>query len=446
MLIVQLSDLCRRVRGRGRGSILPIAVFILVVLLGYLAFFIDVTRTMHGVKKLEFAAAAAALHALSQSVDPFSGKYAETEARERMMRAVVDQASLAGSVWNVAPGGGGGIAAPYEQPVEFSANDVEFLHNPDDQTELLLRVSAHRRDENALHNLLLPVLQAGVENAIDLNRTEMSRTVEVIGQAASRVGKGCLHQNPPVFACLPIALSNVQFRSASMSERTLVYVVDIFQSRNPRPIAPGRLRGHFINIAAPSSSRTVYGDFRGLSSVNDLVGLLRYFWISQPPGAVAPAVVERGSRLAPIDVGDDTIRPLRRQIWQTLVKLPTDTYYILPVVASDPVKDQVADVVGFARMKLMQVAPIDEADPEAGFQVFFEIGESVVMSNASCAEGSAVVPEFEIGTYLPYPTEPFKPRSFDLRAQRLSARPRGVVMAPVLSPRPVNVISEPTRI
>lgn len=406
---------------------------------------------MHGVKKLEFAAAAAAIHALSRSVDPISGKYNEAAARARMLAAVVDEASLAGDVWNVAPGGPGGISSPYEQPVELSADDVEFLHNPDDQSELLLRVTARRRGENALQNLLLPVLQIGIENPADLQYTELSRTVEVVGQAASRIGKGCLNQGPNsgaerVFACLPIAISNAQFRNASMNERTLVYIVDIFQSKNIKPIAPGRLRGQFVNITAPPSSRTVYGDFRGVTAANDLIGLLRYFEISQPPGALAPAIVERGSRCAPIDVSDDSIRPLRKQIWQALSKVSLDNYYILPVTAGDPVKDQVADVVGFARMKLLQVMPIDEDDPDAGFQLRFEIGESVVMSNTTCAEGSSVVPEFEIGIFLPYPIEPFKPRSFDLKTQRLAARPRGIVMAPVLSPRPVNVIPEPDAI
>jgi hypothetical protein len=106
-------------------------------------------------------------------------------------------------------------------------------------------------------------------------------------------------------------------------------------------------------------------------------------------------------------------------------------FYILPVLASDPVAGQRSTVVGFALLQLRTVS-----DPaQTNFALTFDVGESLPARNATSAT-QAFVPAIS-GNQLPpaLPNGPFANRVLDAASNSLSRRYRGVCMAPVTSAR-----------
>jgi hypothetical protein len=92
-------------------------------------------------------------------------------------------------------------------------------------------------------------------------------------------------------------------------------------------------------------------------------------------------------------------------------------------------------VVGFALLRLNGVTA-----SSSGWDFNFVLGESLPVLNASCS-GLQTIPLFtgsKLASIYDAQNSPFRLRSYDIENNVIAPRPRGVVMAPVVSPRRIS--------
>lgn len=410
-----------------------------------LAFAIDINRSMSAVQKLQFAAESAALDAYAKLLNA-DGTIPADGGVVNAHNAI--NASHGTNPWNIAPLGPVDKAAggPYEGGVSIENGDIAFVNNPSDAGERLLQVTARRRGAEAIQFYLIPAIHAadvmlGGSIPPEAQSASPFRTVEVIGAPAARIGKGAPRnvatpsQNAG-WATFPLAISYAQFQSASNPARgSTSYTIDLLNSKSPFSGAPAanHLRGAFVNVVSDGGSQTIYGDGQGNPAISQLLASLRYFNPAVSANETAPAVVERGSRLAVFDSGDQNFTSRISEFQQTLQSLQqrSGSHFIVPVITSDPVANTRAVVVGFALMRLD--GAWDSANGRISFQ--FTVAPSLPVRNA-VSSMVASVPAIN-GNQIPPPpaTGPFANRSYDFANNAVSARYLGVALAPVTSPR-----------
>lgn len=427
---------------RTGGQILPLAAFGLVALVAALGIAIDLMRNFQTVEELQYAAQASGLYAMSLATAA-DGSYSQDIARANMSEAVM---SAGNGQWNTAQSGPFDTGSPWQSAVAFSADDITFVGNPNrqDVDDLFLQVRARRDGDDALTRLFIPAVYAarvfaGGTVPDEARTASPYRIAEIVGQPAARIGaavpdgaSGLRAGELANFACLPLAISNEQFVSFAQSNQAASSIeVDLVDSQSAEynGAAPqGHVKGCFVNVAATGDANQYYGSAEGDLAIDELESLLGYF----TPGAsprLSPGVVERGSLLSGFDPAHPAFKTRAAELAARAAALPYK-YYIVPVVRNDPSFTQHNEVVGFARLKLTGAS----TKSGALTSLTCEIGESVPVRNASCGSTLVSVPQAS-GQQLPAPVAPFLPRTVDQPSGGLTARPRGVVLAPALSPR-----------
>lgn len=422
------------------GSIMPLVAIGIITFMGLMGMGTDLMRDFECTRQLDFGSEAAGLYALSLSTNS-DYSWTSSSSQANIQNAVM-QAGLA--TWNNADSGPQGTQT-WSKPVTFTAQDVQFVQNPLDSTELLVQVTSRRQGTDALTQFFLPYTSklTGVYN-LTPTQTQVSihRITEFFGQPASRIGAGAPAASQlgtraadlVGFAALPIAISNQQFAaitSPGLPPGT-VYTMDILSSKTPTAL-PGHLKAVFVNDFGPGKGSPFYDSTQGQNAINQLIGLLNY--CTTKNSATAPAVVERGSALNAFDPANATFTSNATRI-STAASLMLGKTLIFPVFVNDPIFTGTNAVAGFARLTVTQV--IISGTTKLPTQIQFTLGESVPVRNASTATGYATTPP-STTTLLPAPVYPFTPRSLDLNTNGLTVRPRGIVLAPALSPRQLNV-------
>ncbi len=420
---------------RTNGSTMPFVAMSVILLFGTVGVCVDMTRDFQTVHQLQFAAQSAALYGLSMSTD-LSGNYSESTAQENIRDAISVSEN---NDWNQAEYGPSGNE--WSKTVSFADEDISFVNNPnsEDSSEYFLQLTARRDGNDSLTHHFLPILHTEMQTALSTNAlTNFStyQTVEVLGQPACRVGAGPMPGSTSSraselvgFATLPLAISNQQFKLlADPAQTSTTCTVDLMSSTST---TSANVKGCLVNVYSPDSSLS-YGSATGDSAVNQLEGLLNYFGAASAQTTLAPGVVERGSELQAFNPEDSTIKDRQTDLAQTLAQLPTNKYYIVPVIANDPTFSGSNTVVGFARLKL--ISAITYNNGSTAGSASFQLGESICMRNTTTATGYATGGT-TTSQKLPAPVYPFTPRTYDSASNGISARPRGVVLAPALSPR-----------
>jgi hypothetical protein len=267
------------------------------------------------------------------------------------------------------------------------------------------------------------------------------RVTEVMAQPATRIGPGAAQSSAGQTsrfigsATFPIALcnkttSNTNFLTASQSNQTN-YTVDILPNKSQG--SGQHLEGAFVNVTASgSSSGNYYGAGQGTTAVNQLINSISYFQ-GTTQTSVAPAAVERGSKLTAFNVADAGFQQQQASIINQLNQLAkTNKYCIMPVLSSDAVPNQQNQVIGFARAKVLSA----QANGQ-NITLSIVLGASAPMTNATIGTGFATIPTLD-GSAVPAAIQPFAARSYDLSSNTVSPPPFGVVMAPALSPRQIQ--------
>lgn len=430
------------IAARDRGAVMPFVAIALPAIVAFMACSVDITRLAIATSRLQFAADAAAVHAYS-----FAARNdADTFWTDGVRTALINANGPAAIAWNQAPAGPKADYkdATWNTQVTFSDGDLEFVPNPADANEFFLRATARRDGDNSLQYLFLPLIRSvnafTGSGPLPERYGSPYRTAEIIAQPAVRVGAGAPKSNTPSpysfarYATFPLAISNTQFQSAALpgSGRT-TYRIRLTESNTPAGQAQppnGQLNAAFVNDSAGQLSGQYYGNASS-ASLDQLAGLFRYFQATTQANEVAPAAVERGSTLSAFDPADATFRARRRELADLLSRVPLNTYYIFPVLRTNPAFGNASnEVVGFAWLKLVRTTNPARTD----FDIRVEVGDSLPVRNAT-----TVVP-LKVTSGAPYPAAPppvmpFVNRVFSLNDNSISIRPRGVVLAPALSPR-----------
>lgn len=436
-----LQTRAMRLRNTQRGSILPLVVFSLMVMFAFLAFVVEVTRDIYTIGNIEFAAQSAALTGYSYATNNPDVTYTNASAQKNITAAVIQTGNGTGGAWNVAPADGGPAAG--RSAVTFQPEDVVFVSNPNssDATDFFVQVKARRDGADGLKNIFLPVIYAFNTGGRpkDMNEAHPYRISEVISQPASRIGAGAPRnasdaRSADLAGCatFPLAISNVEFQSAASASQTQKqYTIDLVSAAQAgAAAAPGHFKGCLVNVAPTGGSNQYYGDGQGNKAIDDLSHTLEYFAALPIISAISPGVVERGSRIAAFDPANQTFQQRSKQVLAKLKQLPLNRYYIFPVIQSSPsFNGNTNKVIGFARLLLQTVTSNNNS-----ITATVRIDESVPVRNASFANGMATIPSLT-GSLMPAPVAPFLARQLDAQTQGITSRPRGVVMAPSVSPR-----------
>lgn len=436
-------------RRGARGSTFPLIVFGLSVFIAFIALTADVMRVAYTTEVINFGAQSAALSAYAYATNP-DGTYDPAQARTNMI-AQVEKAGGVGlpDAWHRAPAGPDKQSGTYDSPVSFSDSDVTFVNNPNqsDPQDFFLRVRARRDGTDSLRMIFLPAIYAfntmlGMPMPAGVDTAAPYRITEVVSQPASRIGQGSPKNSPggtrdselAGFAAFPIAISNQQFLNAAQPGATTVtYNIDLIQSNQaPPPVQANRWRGCFVNLA-PTGGLQYYGSGQGNLAIDELNHTLQYFAPGAIAQAIAPGVVERGSRVIAFDPADPIFEERKAQIIAAAQQVPVGSNLIVPVLRNDPVFGGAQnEVVGFARLRLRSMADVQNNT----FTISFDVAESVPVRNASFANGLAVVPVMN-GSLMPAPVAPFIERRHDAQDGSIEQRYRGIAMAPSLSPRAI---------
>ena len=439
------------------GSIMPFIAMSVMLLMGTVGIASELTRIFEAVRELKFAAEAAALYACSLSTNS-NGNYSIASAQSNIQNAVLTAGTAA---WNMAECGpiNGNIFASgtvtrgsliWSEPVTFALSDIQFVNNPLDANEFFTQVTSRRQGSDALQQFFLPLLwlytnPIGSKLPAGQYTASPHQTVEVLGQPASRLGAGAPLSTPAGtaasnfigWAAFPLAISNQQFAvAADPSQTTTTYTIDLVSPSTSGPVQAGHIKGCLINVAAGSGSgSTYYGIGTGATAINQLISLLNYFaGVAVSPSAT-PAVIEQGSQLNAFNPTDPNFISQQKQITGALSQPQLlNKFYIVPVIANDPSFSSSNTVVGFARMNLDKITTTTSG---AILSLTMDIGEAVPMYNVSCIAGFSAIPgnTGNTGNLLPAPVSPFLPRQFDPTSGGMTVRPRGVVLAPAISPR-----------
>jgi hypothetical protein len=430
---------------RRSGSVLPVVVFSLLLFFGFLAFTADVMRSAYAARKLRYAVESAALFAYS---------YCDrTTSTDDLQTKFYNAISKNFSPSNTSPiGPFGQDQRDLESAVTFSLNDVVLSSNPEDASENFLRLTGRREGKNALRLFFLSTLyQAskaiGAQIPQEVLQAEQRKTIEVIGQPATRIGAGSPHSCPAGtrsrelvgFAALPIAISNSQFRVASDPEQSNTrYNLDLNQKTGS---APNLFRAAFINLSATPGSSDYYNEAGSNLSYDQLLKELKYFRLIAASDELPPAAVECGSLVCAFDPNSPEFRKRTQDIAGVLKTLPLNAIYLFPIIESDPVFADRNRIIGFARLKLANV--LDASGKK--FQLSVDMTESMPMRNATCANGCAAFPSMQIAYFLPAEVQPFQARRFIPQNNSVERRRRSIVLAPALSPRrlPTDLIAKP---
>lgn len=434
-------------RRAAKGTILPFIAFAIAVIIAFTALAVDVMRCAHAVSVLNFGAQSAALGAYGYATNS-DGSFTIAQAQNNMTAAVQSAGGSSATPWHEAPAGPDTAQNIYKSPIQFDASDITFINNPDpgDTSDFFLQVRARRDGADTLKMIFMPVIHAfnsftGTPVPQGLDAANPYRTVEVIAQPASRIGAGPPRTAPAGtraaelsrFAAFPLAISNAQFAQAAHPGQSInTYTIDFTSAiQPPPPVQSGHMRGAFINVA-PTGGMQYYGSGQGNAAIDELNHTLAYFAASAIASAIAPAVVERGSRVFAFDYAAPTFQLRKASVIASARQIPLGSYCIIPVLRTDPSFSGPNEVVGFARMRLRNM--VDGTG--TGFQVQFDIAESVPVRNASFVNGLCVVPSFGTNT-LPPPVAPFAERAYNAANNSMAPRMRSIAMAPALSPRPL---------
>lgn len=427
-------------RRKQSGSILPLVAFMLAIVIAFIALTADVMRTVYAGIKLQTAVESSALAAYSYAVD-HSGSFSQNN----IVNKLNEISGSSGIAWNKAPAGPENNV--FETPVTFDSSDYQFNPNPNDNNESFFQLTARRNGLDAIKLFFVPAIffwnsQAGLPGPPDSAKLANTyRVTEVISQPASRIGEAPPASTPNFgrngdlkgFGTFPIAISNAQFLAASSSSSSIPnYTIDLVSNIKPAPATlPGHLKGCFVNLRSTGSTLAAYGEGQGNNAVDELIHLLEYFQVTPPAGAYNPYVVERGSFLSAFDHEEVSFKNREQEIKAKLSTIPTGRFQIIPVLRNDPVIGGAAnEVVGFARFRITNVVnPTD-----GSFRIQMQIGPSAPIRNASSANTIATIPTIN-GSLLPPPVAPFGARNTGITGQEIGVLPRGVVMAPSLSPR-----------
>jgi hypothetical protein len=425
-----------------RGSIFPMVAFSLMIVIAFMSFAMDVMRTALTTRKLQFAAQVAALSGYSYAADQ-NGSYTDATARQNIRNRVLVTAS---NSWNLAPSGPNGDVV--QSPVSFTDDDIVILDNPSDPGDLIVQVKARRDGTDSLTNFLMPAVYAFGGAPLGVEKSRPFRVAEIVGQPASRIGAGAPidapsgTRNAELIGCatLPIAISNTQFASLSNSNNaTTNIIVDLVRSDSPdfaSAPAAGHVRGALVNVAASGTSAQYYGGGQGSLAIDELIKLVTYFTPTPGINWLAPGVVERGSQLSSFDPADTTFNERKSELVGKLALLTTGRTYIVPVVSANPDYANKSVVVGFARLTLVKAVNAGSSD----FEIEFAIPQSAPMRNAAAASGIAAIPRGAT-VRLPAPIAPFKARAWLPLTNGIEARPRGIVLAPSISPRIISQVN-----
>jgi hypothetical protein len=415
-----------------------------VLLFGAVGICVDLQRDFQAAAELSFAAQTAAIYGLSMSTNA-DGSYTLAGAENNISAAVQSAYASANSAQSGPQSNSNNSS--WSAPVVFAQTDVNFVQNPNpsDTNDLFVQLTASRSNENALKQFFLPLLSTtltGSANAnLPLSQINSKQIVEVIAQPATRIGAGSLSPTAgsraaelALFATFPLAISNQQFAQiANNSQTGSNYTIDLVNSSTVgNTAAPGHLKGAFVNLAMADAQ--TYAAAQGDVAINQLEGLLSYYHAFSLEQTLAPAMVETGSQLNAFNSADFAFSNRQAEINQVVSSVPSNRYYIIPVIANDPSFGTSNQVVGFARLLISGAAIINKGQV-VGIPV--QLGESIPVRNAVAAAGiSSFDPTGQ--SFLPAPVFPFQPRQLDTVSGGITARNRGVVMAPCPSPRQIK--------
>ncbi len=428
---------------------MPFVVFTLLVSVAFLGLAVDVMRTIHAASAIQYASQASALYSYQYAFNP-NGTLKSGRFEDNVLQELQVAGGAFGAAWNLAPAGPNGTST--QTPVDFDASDVTALKNPNDAGDYFLQVRARRDGTNGLTMFFLPAIFAlngtlGLPVPANLRQANPFRTTEVIVQPASRVGAGLANALAPVqpdtrligSATFPLAISNKQFSVASQPGGAITnYTLDLVSSTVPGSSAADHMQAAFVNVYKTGGLQ-YYGAGQGNVALAQLYGTLSYFSNPNAANALPPGVVERGSNIFAFDPADPVYQQQAQLLLTARVKaLPVgpNAFYIFPVVSDNPAFGGTNKVIGFARMALTGVK-LDSNGVVTSFKA--ALGESAPMANASVGTTLATVPSIT-GNSIPAlqaAEQEFAPRSFDGDSNSIAARPRGVVMAPALSPRAI---------
>ncbi len=434
-----------------RGAILPFVVFTLIVSVAFLGLAVDVMRTVHAASAIQYASQVSALYSYQYAFNT-NGTLKSGRFENNVLQELQVASGSGGRAWNLAPAGPNKSVT--QTPVQFDSSDVTVLNNQNDAGDYFLQVRARRDGTDGLTMFFLPAIfafngLAGLPVPPNVKQANPFRTTEVIVQPASRIGAGLSNNMAPIqpdsrligTATFPLAISNKQFSIAAQPSQTLTtYTVDLVSSKNPGNAAADHIQGAFVNLYKGGGLQ-YYGGGQGNVALTQLYGNLSYFSNPNAANALPPAVVERGSQVSAFDPNDPIYQQQAQKLLTARVKsvpVGPQAFYILPVIRDNPVFSGAGNkVVGFARMALTSVI-LDGNGVVTAFK--FNIGGSYPMANATVGTALASVPSVT-GVSMPalqIPAEQaFAPRAFDGPSNSIAARPRGVVMAPALSPRSI---------
>lgn len=434
------------------GSVGPVIVFSLTMIVAFIALSVDVARTVHAAQAIRFAAESAGLHAYRMLFTD-DGQRRQGSPEELALSALQEPAGASFAAWNFAPSGPKNGTT--QTAVWFDSSDVAVVANASsgDQSDFALRVRARREGADALRMFFLPAIYSfsswsGLSAPASAYEALPNRTIEIITQPATRIGAGPERgsiassggRSLAGFATFPLAISNKQFFTVAENSRPgarlTIDIVDSTQA-STRPAAGSHIKGAFVNVAG-SGGLQYYGNSIGGLAISQLKGTLEYF-AGTPAGAIyCPAMVERGSILSAFDAGEQSFKAEATSILSaTSRSISPVRYHALPVLAGDPEFIQRNQVIGFARIALIEVT---RSATTGDITVSAILGESTPMLNASVGTGFAEIPLLG-ETAVPAPIAPFRPRAFDPAANTIARRMTGIVMAPTLSPRKVQGVS-----
>jgi Flp pilus assembly protein TadG len=448
-----------------RGAITPFIAMAVILMMGMLGVCIDLTRDFEAARQLKFAAQSAALYGLSLSANT-DGTYSQNTAINNIQTGII---TAGNNAWNVAQFGppnnivsGTPQSGVSSEPVAFAAADVQFVNNALDPTEFFVQLTARRQGADALQQYFLPLLYTSFNGPAPQSVRTLSthRVVEVLGQPATRIGAGAPLTSQAGsrefelkgFATLPLAISYNQFAALTNPALTnSAYTIDLVTANTTgSAVAAGHIKGCLVNVSTTGNPASFYGTATGATPTNQLLGLLNYFGAQTTQQTIAPAVVERGSSLFAFDPAQWTAAQQSSvaQALATVQRINPRGIYILPVLQNDPNFANGAvgpnQVIGFAHLQINGFTSANGVPSSVAISIVDTTGNSLsvpVRNSTSAIMASITIPAGTSQLMPPPPattatlSDPFLPRTYDPNANTVSMRPRGIVMAPALSPR-----------
>lgn len=413
------------------GAILPLAVFLMVVSIAFVALTVDVMRSAYTVQTLQHGTRACALAAFAGQVVSPALPYSQDQAKVNILNRL---AEINNNSWNSALKGPDASMEP-RSAIRVEEADSEFLVNDQDPNEFFFHVKGKREGSDALKNMFMPLIFAfNSLTGENVGETAPQIDVTVMGQPANRIGKGVSQLSSGSqarlagFAALPLAISNLQFASLAnpASAPLSTYTIDVLRNSSDA-LTPGHIKGGLVNLTAGTSG--YYGDISGEKAVTDNLANFKYF-LASAPGAIPPLALERGAVLGVIrPQGQSWDNQLSN--WQALaVSLKARPYiYIFPVLKNDPLPGTTGnEVAGFALFQLQDVIVNGSGTSGAALSIVVKPVQSLVLPNACLASRRSLQSQ----AAMPAPVYPFQARVRTAPASA-SPSPRCLLLAPAIS-------------